>query len=121
MLVLLVRDDLVAAEDDEVSLVVDLFSVLGLRGHHKVVGVGGPLNQPLQGQQAAGLAFRLLAVHLLEAEDVGLEPEELGSHHRDPLGEGRLFAGLVVEVFQVEGCYAKVVQDNTYLTIWDFV
>lgn len=72
VLVLLVREDLVSAEDDEVSLVVDLLSVLGLGRDHRVVGVGRPLNQSLQGQQAAGLAFRLLTVHLLETEDVGL-------------------------------------------------
>lgn len=42
-----------------------------------------------------------------------------GVHRRDPLGEGRLLSGLVVEVFEIEGCYAKVVQDTVSFLIWD--
>ena len=48
-----------------------------------------PPDQLFQGQLTAGLAFRILAVHLLVAEDVGFEPEGQGSHNRHPLGEDR--------------------------------
>jgi hypothetical protein len=41
-----------------------------------------PPDQLFQGQLTAGLAFRILAVHLLVAEHVGFEPEGQGSHNR---------------------------------------
>jgi len=56
------------------------------------VGVGhleelmlGPLDEGLQGKERPGPAGGLLAVHLLQAKDVGTQPHQLGPQQRDPL------------------------------------
>src|SRR3546814_5740490 len=80
-----------------------LFRSVASRGGGAVVAsIGRAGDQPLQGPQAAGLTGDLLTVDLLQAQDIGVEPQELGLQHCDTRGE---IAGarVVVQAFQVEG------------------
>lgn len=76
--------DLLQAQDGELAhhhQVADVVRlVVGGPGIDDVVLVlvAGPVEQAFQGQQPPGLAGLLLSVDLLEAEDVGPQPLELG-------------------------------------------
>ncbi len=50
-----------------------------------VLGVGSPFHKPFQCQQTTGLSCFLLAIYLLEAQDIGIEPDELRPHHSNAL------------------------------------
>jgi hypothetical protein len=78
MLVVMVLKDLEAAEDDEVASVIDLRPILGHCGDLMVASVGCVCQQLHQCQQTTRLSWHLLAVDLLEAQDISPEPEELG-------------------------------------------
>jgi hypothetical protein len=60
------------------------------------------LEELLQGEEATGLVVLLLAMDLLEAQDVGGEPCQLWTHEGYALLQRGLFVRLVVEVLQVE-------------------
>jgi hypothetical protein len=102
MLVLMVLKDCEAAEDDEVAFVIDLCSILGHRGDLVVAGVGRVCQQIRQCQQTTRLAWHLLAVDLLKAQDIGIDSEELRPHEGDTLVECGLLARFVVEVLKVK-------------------
>ena len=94
------------AQYDEVSLLVHVGSIDRRRDLLKG-RVGSAVEQPVEGSKMRSLAA-LLAVDLLEAENVGVDPDELGSHDCYPLFEARLKAGTIVEVPHVEGGYAQL-------------
>jgi hypothetical protein len=103
VLVLMVLCDLEAAKDDKVALVIDLRTILGHCGDLVVSGVGRIGKKLLQCQQTTGRSQLLLSVDLLQAQDIGIEPEDLGPHEGDAFIACRLLPRFVVEVFQVEG------------------
>ncbi|MDF2767122.1 MAG: hypothetical protein K0S81_4118 [Rhodospirillales bacterium] len=65
------------------------------------IRVAGPVEQPVQRPQPA-LCSDLLRLHLLQAQDVGLEADQLGPEHgRAPLEAARIVAR-VVQTVQIE-------------------
>lgn len=66
--------------------------------------VGRALEQAVEGREATrALAADALAVHLLQAEDVGVEALELGPQDGNPGAQRRFEARPVVEILEVEG------------------
>jgi hypothetical protein len=105
---ILVRvDDRRPTENDEVAFIVNLHAVDGCRRDLVVIGVGCAGQQFLQREQPTGLPRLLLAIDLLEAQDISLKLDELRLHHRYALGKRWRRPRPFVEVFQVN-------RGNTY-------
>jgi hypothetical protein len=79
-----------------------LHAICGCRGDHVVIGVGCTIRQFLQRQQPTRLPRFLLAIDLLEAQDISLKSDELRPHHRHALGERRRLPRPLAKVFQAK-------------------
>jgi hypothetical protein len=90
-------DDLIAAQDHKVSALVDPAGSLKCGGKPVVAFVWSALQELVQGSKAQP-AMILLAAHLLEAKDVGVEPDKLRAHDGNALVQGGHTPELIVEV-----------------------
>src|SRR5208282_2360772 len=104
---LVARDDRQSAQDDRILDIGGSFATGSLRYYSRKGRIRCAGNECVEGRKRATAATRrFLPVHLLQAQNVGIELEELGPQHGDARRKRRSPSQPRVEVFKVEGCDA---------------